>query len=69
MVCFQGWAIAGLARVVGRREVRAMEREKRGTERVKARRDSIVAVNDMNPGDVLDGESFEEEKNAAELSR
>jgi hypothetical protein len=26
-------------------------------------------VNDMNPGDVLDGESFEEEKNAAELSR
>jgi hypothetical protein len=37
-----------LARVVGRREVRAMEREKRGTDRVKARSDSIVAVDDMN---------------------
>jgi hypothetical protein len=69
MVCFQGWAIAGLARVVGRREVRAMEREKRGTERVKARRDSIVTVDDMNPGMCWMERAFEEKKNAAELNR
>lgn len=56
MACFQGCAIAGLARVVGRREVRATEREKRGTERAKVRSDSIGTVGWYGSGLCLDEE-------------
>lgn len=60
--CFQGWGV-GLGRTAGRSEVRAMERETRGMEREKARRDNIVKFGDgLNPDDGRIGKGVEEKK-------
>lgn len=59
---FQGWGV-GLGRTAGRREVRAMERETRGIEREKARRDNIVKFGDgLKAGDGGNRKAVEEKR-------